>query len=704
MQRQGCSRLSKTAAAEIARMLKLQQVPSVFQGRIAGAKGIWMVDTLGEENVHLGKGHWIEITDSQLKFQGHPGDARRPDPARVTLDVGQFSRPLSSTTLNYQLMPILLARGVPVGVFGKLLRDDLKLRIEELQTAMEDGLALRKWNQISNRAGSERLQNGGIEMLGGIPASKIEKINFLVDHGFKPREFQYLADLVQKEISAHCLQLKSKMNVALGQSTQAYMIADPLGVLEENEIHLAFSQAFNDQHSGFCQTMLHDLDVLVARLPAHLPSDIQKVHAVFKPELRDYKDVVVFSSKGPVPLASKLSGGDYDGDRAWICWDESIVHPFQNVDQVPHCPEPDFYGIKTDKRQVKDILPSLDQMNHFLKLAFNFTLRSSVLGICTNYHEALCYHENTIESPRAIQIASMLGYLVDSAKSGFVFSATEWGAYLKKAGLPPTFPKPAYKDPDRVYGKPESLLDDLRFNVANKEIAEALRRFGFVSRDCPADDRDLTRIRDQEIADSRTDPSLKQCLNRLEDELTKLLDYWKRHGPSFRDEDEDNLMSPIKNRGRKRALGEDGYVPFPAVVQKCRDDFLAIAPFAVNTEVEGTSTLVKRWAREHSQGRRSHWDLVKASFAFHKHRWGPFVWYMCGLELGEIKATASGRGSYRAVTSDVYNAMKLDGRMVDKIRSENQADLKGVDLAVLAVLGALAEDVDEYGEGFDFFE
>lgn len=67
------------------------------------------------------------------------------------------------------------------------------------------------------------------------------------------------------------------MNIGIGRSTYAFMIADPLAILEENEIHLGFSNSFRDAKSGFDETMLHDVDVLVARLPAHLPSDVQKV-------------------------------------------------------------------------------------------------------------------------------------------------------------------------------------------------------------------------------------------------------------------------------------------------------------------------------------------------------------------------------------------------------------------------------------------
>ena len=71
------------------------------------------------------------------------------------------------------------------------------------------------------------------------------------------------------------------MNIGLGSSTYAFMIADPLAILEEDEIHLGFSSVFHDPRSGFDHSMLHNMDVLVARLPAHLPSDVQKVKGTF---------------------------------------------------------------------------------------------------------------------------------------------------------------------------------------------------------------------------------------------------------------------------------------------------------------------------------------------------------------------------------------------------------------------------------------
>lgn len=80
-----------------------------------------------------------------------------------------------------------------------------------------------------------------------------------------------------KAIKEYCLRLENRMNIGIGKSTSALMIADPLGILEVDEIQLCFSSTFRDPKSRWEDVMLHDTDVLVARLPALLPSDIQKV-------------------------------------------------------------------------------------------------------------------------------------------------------------------------------------------------------------------------------------------------------------------------------------------------------------------------------------------------------------------------------------------------------------------------------------------
>ena len=273
----GCARISKAASLMIARIIGIDdRPPCVFQGRIGGAKGMWMVDALGESLPASGRDFWIEITDSQLKFEGHPIDDFNPDPARVKFEVHSWSRRLSAASLNFQLLPILANRGVPDEVFMRLLKEDLTAKVSELEEAMDNPLALRKWNQDNYSVSSERGSFGGIEMCGGLPDSLAEKLNWFIEHGFEPKTCSFMKDMLYRAIKTYCDRLENRMNIGLGRSTYAYMIADPLATLEENEIHIGFSSVFRDVESGFNDTMLHNMDVLVARLPANLLSDVQK--------------------------------------------------------------------------------------------------------------------------------------------------------------------------------------------------------------------------------------------------------------------------------------------------------------------------------------------------------------------------------------------------------------------------------------------
>ena len=154
-------------------------LPSAFQGRIGGAKGVWMVDLTNDWNGT--DDIWIEITDSQLKFQGHKQDENFPDPHRVTFDVHSWSKPLKPESLNFQLIHVLENRGVDPGVFNRMLVEDLNDKTAGLQTAMSSGLELRLWNQENNATTAHRVADGEVEWRGGVPNPKAEQINTLVE-------------------------------------------------------------------------------------------------------------------------------------------------------------------------------------------------------------------------------------------------------------------------------------------------------------------------------------------------------------------------------------------------------------------------------------------------------------------------------------------------------------------------------------------
>ncbi|KAL8817310.1 MAG: hypothetical protein Q9223_003832 [Gallowayella weberi] len=685
--------------------LQLDYTPSIFQGRIAGAKGVWMVDAL-DENIGGYKGDiWIEITDSQLKFEAGPRDNLYPETERVTFEVLAYSKTLTQANLNFQLMPILAEQQVPFKVFCDLLEADLSARVAELEIAMESGLTIRKWNQDVNSVISGRAADG-VELHGGMPSKLTEKINWFVENGFEPQSCCRLKDHLYSAIKDYCLRLENRMNIGVAKSTYAFMIADPLAVLEEGEVHIGFSTPFDHE------MMLHDIDLLVARLPAALPSDIQKVRATFKIELKSYRDVIVFSSKGSISLAEKLSGwaihsaratiiqqltstrGDYDGDKAWICWEPSIVDPFINA-PLPEATPLGTYGIEEEKTLVSDLLLHDDYMDRFLCHAFDFNLQSSLLGICTSFFEALCYRENNIAHPSAIKIGQLLGKLVDRAKAGFIFDDEKWADFLKKEGLPKLLPKPAYKDKEKGVPKKGNLIDRLVFETAKGVREKALGDFSRRFQNVGTFDTDIVTVYKRDCEYAKRDKGIARALADLKCDLQMIKDFWSMNCMRIDDVGNEETSALVGRPRRKSSI------PFQAVAERVRDDFLSLRPSA---EARALSPVVEMWDWEcqcsststpPSSPPLNHWTLLKASMLFYHYHEKNFIWYAAGPELGLLKSQASGLESFRSVRGNIWECFKLDGKAVARNRRKAEED-QGIN--VEAQRFDDDGEVDEYGD------
>ncbi len=376
--------------------------------------------------------------------------------------------------------------------------------------------------------------------------------------------------------------------------------------------------------------------------------------------------------------------GDYDGDTAWICWEPEIVDPFKNA-EVPDFPKPETYGIEKDQTKVSDLLKHGDYMNRFLCHAFQFNLQMNMLGMCSNYHESLCYHSNSIDSPEAISIGVLLSYLVDSAKGGFTFDDTKWAAYLQSLGLPRNLEPPAYKDRSKARRMKDNLIDQLVFHVAKEEREKALKNFTKHFQDVSSWDEDLVRLRKEETEEAKTNKALYSVLKNLKAGLEDILTFWKKHAK--RDDEDEDHSSAKKGSG----------LSFRSVVEKCRGYFLALQPTIEETITGEVPDSIRRWQRDQSAGRSSYWDLLKASVAFyHYHKSVSFIWHTAGVELGEIKATKGGRGTYRCVVNEVFDTLKMDGKLVDgdKRREMEVEELKR----------AGGDNNDEFGSDVDMSE
>lgn len=66
----------------------------------------------------------------------------------------------------------------------------------------------------------------------------------MLDAGFDPKKNKFLSDLTFATQRKKCETLKKKLNITVGRSASLYMVVDFLGILEEDEVHLGFSTAF----------------------------------------------------------------------------------------------------------------------------------------------------------------------------------------------------------------------------------------------------------------------------------------------------------------------------------------------------------------------------------------------------------------------------------------------------------------------------
>lgn len=323
---------------------------------------------------------------------------------------------------------------------------------------------------------------------------------------------------------------------------------------------------------------------------------------------------------------------------------------------VPVVPRLESYGIEKVSTRVADMIEDPDYVNKFLRHAFHFNLQVNMLGSCTSYLESLCYSGVSIDDPKAIAIAALLGHLVDRAKTGIIFDESHWLSFLKRNNLQTRMNKPAYKDKERARGT-SHMIDQLVFVTAKGIREKALKGFSAKFAHVGTWDEDLARPWNSEIELAKNDQSLNRALTDLKAALDSIATFWVTNARA-----EDGDEGRILRKSRPQ-------LSFAALIEKCRDDFLSIAP-TVPAETDPSSTL-GRWAREWGNGRSGYWSLVKASCFFYKYHKSRLVWFTAGIELGEIKAMARGRGTYRATVAGIYSAMKLDRKYVQRARRKD---------------------------------
>lgn len=222
----GCSKISVGAALEIWRAYKKfwgisGPLPSAFQGRIGGAKGLWMI---GDESFTKDPEHleiWIKISESQLKFKPHPEDESDAtfDPLRLTFEVTRYSSSPAHSDLHISFIPIMAARGVPRDDIARYMQQRLDIARSDLLERMADPVKLYEY---VHQNGSTTREGLDMAWQAALPLALEDRIKLLLESGFSPCSLQVLAKDVARFVKKQHLRQESKLKTPLGKATFLY--------------------------------------------------------------------------------------------------------------------------------------------------------------------------------------------------------------------------------------------------------------------------------------------------------------------------------------------------------------------------------------------------------------------------------------------------------------------------------------------------
>ncbi|KAG2116227.1 RNA dependent RNA polymerase-domain-containing protein [Suillus cothurnatus] len=452
----GCGYINGAALTAIMRVMKYSSRPTAVQGRIAGAKGMWVLHPdPGHQIVDGPSAIWIR--DSQNKI--NLGSLHEVDSAHRIFDLLAPSRVTGPSRLSSQTLVNLAHGRVPLLVLKELMEDGLHEEVRQLTEWSGPDSMLMVWRAVeqAGRVVTSRLRrriagqaralglgqlrpndelaagiddcddvavspslgnsvNRGRNPYSGEPLTLNESVLELLQAGFHPLKLDRLFYKLEYVVTQVLDDYIEKFHIPVKESLEAYIIPDPYGVLEEGEIHFRSSELITDPESGTQMDTVTG-SVLVWRNPTRLPSDVQKVTAVSHPKLANYFDVIVFPVKGERSLASYLGGGD----TVTLVWSKRLVETFNTA---PLCMAP--AGLSDDfereVEQVKDFdrraakLSAKEAQTEFQKVLL-LGLAETKVGLYSKFHD-LAVYERGYASAAAIRLAYMFTTCLDASKTG----------------------------------------------------------------------------------------------------------------------------------------------------------------------------------------------------------------------------------------------------------------------------------------------
>ncbi|GBC00871.1 hypothetical protein RclHR1_00040022 [Rhizophagus clarus] len=403
----GVGKISFSLAKKVAEKLELKTVPSAFQFRLAGYKGVLCQSNYVQSNQ-------VQVRPSQHKFESK----------HYVLEVIRGSTFIPAY-LNRQAITLLSSLGIPDNVFVEMKN----AQVSDLDRMLKnENTAINVLQQNIDEYGVSRF------------------LADLVKAGFLQKRDKYLMNLLSLFRIMMLRDLKKKAKIRVDKGAYLLGVLDESKTLNEDQVYCCVSDPNNPSVrkviTGTC---------IVYRNPCFHPGDIRVVTAVNCKKLDHLVDVIVFPAVGYRDIPSQCSGGDLDGDDFTIIYDERLIPQRRNFAPMNYqAQRPEMVNKVT--------------MDHIKKFFVNYIL-SDQLGIIANAHLAKADASDVgAFHGQCMRLAQLHSDAVDYPKTGrpAIFPpelrAHKFPDFMEKHD------KPTYKS-DKVLGRLYRSIEIERFEL-----------------------------------------------------------------------------------------------------------------------------------------------------------------------------------------------------------------------------------------------
>lgn len=434
------------------------RLPSAIQFRMFGAKGLLILHPTEDLKADDSPQIWLRPSQKKIKYER----SSEIDRAHLILDVLRRSEFRNPARLSTEIIVNLAENGVTYETLQDLMNIGLDGIAAGLTTWSGTNAMPRLWMEISKingsvfyaraareAAGKSRLlslkyydrdeeeskeeeQENGQDLpkskanwaneISGCPAGLEETAMVLLDAGFEPQSCGLLANKLKEIFKKALCNYIDRYKIVVPKSGEGWMVPDPYGVLEQGQIFIKTSRLLFEVDNQLRDHLTGP--VLITRHPCRVPSDVQKVEAVWRDELARYTDVIICSTRGDRSLASMLGGGDYDGDTAHLIWEPRIVREFQNADSKYADPPPEMNdAFLKDTKTVEGFLhdsenfSSNQKCQQLQEYLLSSLKSSSLVGRYSGFHNVAVYRFG-YHHDEAWRLAYMFCAVLDSSKTG----------------------------------------------------------------------------------------------------------------------------------------------------------------------------------------------------------------------------------------------------------------------------------------------